>query len=148
MILKHISTLGPIGYLPAPGTCATLVTLPFAYILFTYAPQSVQLIAILLIFFGGAYAVRKALPSFGNQSDPSQIVIDEVAGTLFAFACVPLNFKMIVLGFILFRVLDIFKFGLIKKVEELPGEWGIMGDDLIAGVVTNLILQMVVPIFS
>jgi len=61
------------------------------------------------------------------------------------FACLPLNVPVIVLGFVLFRLFDIYKLGFIKKCESLPGAWGIMIDDLAAGILANIVLQFLVP---
>lgn len=145
MIYK-IPTLGPIGYLPAPGTMATLATLPLVILVRMYASHLDYAALCVWVFFFGIYIIAKVLPQFGNDSDPSCIVIDEVAGCLITFAWVPITLPTLVLGFILFRLLDIFKFGLIKKCEELPGAWGIMVDDLVAGVLANVVMQIMLPL--
>lgn len=147
-IFSHISTLGPIGYLPASGTAATLATILLVLVAHAYLTYPGYLILCGAIFFLGIMSIQKVHAIFDINSDPSCMVIDEVVGCLVTFACMPLNVPVLILGFVLFRFFDIYKFGLIKKCESLPGAWGIMTDDLVAGVVANIILQLLVPILK
>jgi phosphatidylglycerophosphatase A len=142
---KHIATLGLIGYLPAPGTCGTLVALPLALAL-ACLPFVVQNVVILAFVACSIYCIQQALPSF-TTSDPKQIVLDEVVGCLVTFFAVPLKLPYIVTGFCLFRILDIYKpFGL-KKLERLSGAWGVVADDLGAGVISNIVLHSIIKFF-
>src|SRR5438034_9150115 len=124
-IFKHIVTLGPIGYFPAPGTCGTSLALVLLYFLhladislFSYA---------LFVFVLGVlawYAVVHALDFF-ERNDPAEIVIDEVIGCLLTFFMIPLSFESMIVGFLLFRLFDISKpFG-VKNLERMGGAWGI-----------------------
>lgn len=138
-IVKHIATLGTFGYLPAPGTIGSMLALPCAYLL-SYAtfPYNYTLLlgSILFAFYG----INKALPSF-NHADPSAIIIDECAGmlvTLHGFSYHPLIFCA---GFILFRLFDIFKPLGIHYVEKLPGAYGVLLDDIGAGICAHLVLR-------
>lgn len=143
--LKYIPTLGPIGYLPAPGTMATLATLPLVILVHRFGSNLDYAALCVWVFFFGIYIIGKTRPYFGDERDPACIVIDEVAGCLITFAWIPITLPTLVLGFILFRLFDIFKFSLIRKCEELPGAWGIMVDDLVAGVLANLVMQLLLP---
>lgn len=143
VVQKSIVTLGPIGYLPAPGTMASLATIPLVLIANAYLSPTLYLLFCGVIFFLGIFIIQKLRFSFDLSKDPSHIVIDEVAGCMITFACVPITAKTLIFGFVLFRLLDIFKLGLIKKCEELPGAWGIMVDDLVAGLLANVIMQIV-----
>lgn len=143
--LRDIPTLGPIGYLPAPGTMATIATLPLVVLMHRYGSHYDYAALCIWVFFFGIYIIGKTLPSFGNDRDPACIVIDEVAGCLITFAWIPISLPTLALGFILFRLFDIFKLGFIKKCEEFPGAWGIMVDDLVAGVLANLVMQLLLP---
>jgi len=141
-IYLYIVTLGPVGYMSAPGTMATVVTLPFVYMLHTYVPDFfVQVGVIAGLFAIGMWLVRQTLRLFNMQSDdPSEIVYDEFIGCLITFCGITLSMQTVIIGFILFRFLDIFKFG-FKFVEQLNGEWGIMIDDIIAALIANIVLQ-------
>ena len=77
------------------------------------------------------------------KNDPSEIVIDEFVGCLFTFIAIKINFKTIILGFILFRIFDITKIFGIKRIEKLNGATGILLDDIAAGILSNLILQVI-----
>ena len=74
--------------------------------------------------------------------DPSTVVIDEVAGLLAALYLLPITWMTLIAGFLLFRLFDIWKPGLIRKVEAMRGGIGIVLDDLMAGVLTNLIIRL------
>lgn len=139
----HIATLGPIGYFAASGTVATFVTLPLVYALHSWVPQAGPYFAVMLSFLiVGLVVVQKALPCFNRQDDPSEIVLDEVVGCLITFWMIPLNPQSVMVGFVLFRVLDIIKFGLVKKAEDLAQAWGVMGDDVVAAIIANIILRL------
>jgi phosphatidylglycerophosphatase A len=73
---------------------------------------------------------------FWSVSDPQRVVIDEVSGQhlTYVLALAPLNWKYLLLGFILFRVFDIWKPFPARQAESLPGGWGIMADDWVAGI--------------
>lgn len=140
-----ISTLGPIGYLPAPGTFGTLATVVFIYLsnlfLFPAFYNALNVLLCILCF----YSIKKALPSF-IKNDPSEIIADEVIGTVVTFFLIPLNIFNLIVGFILFRFFDILKPLGIKKAEKLPGAWGVVMDDFAAGILSNLILQIYVSL--
>jgi phosphatidylglycerophosphatase A len=76
-----------------------------------------------------------------GQKDSKQIVIDELAGILVTFLFVPKVFSFLVVGFFLFRLFDIIKVFPANRLEKKKGSLGIVGDDLIAGVYANLVLQ-------
>ena len=145
-IYKDIVTLGPIGYLPAPGTCGTMLALVVLYALH-YSTISLLsyaiFVAVLTVF--SWYATVRALDYF-DHSDPSEIIIDEVIGCLLTFCMIPLTVPSIIVGFCLFRILDISKpFGL-KKLESMAGAWGILLDDIGAGIISNIILHVLISV--
>jgi phosphatidylglycerophosphatase A len=134
------ATLGPIGYLPASGTCATIVTIMFLVCLpHTYGYGYLALMALLSYF--AYFSINKIL-KITSTKDPSEIVIDEVLGTLTTFYGISLNPVMIGLGFILFRFFDISKIWPIYIFEKLPGASGILLDDVIAGLFSNVLLRV------
>lgn len=141
-VKRTIATLGPVGFLPAPGTCATALTLVFVGLL-SYLPALVYGIVTALVCWGAYYSIRDSLPSFGGEHDPQVIVIDEVAGTLITFLFLPLNGFTVLLGFVLFRVIDIFKpFG-ISEIEQGDDAWRILADDVVAGVLSRIVILLV-----
>jgi phosphatidylglycerophosphatase A len=75
--------------------------------------------------------------------DNQKVVIDEVAGMCISLLLVPLSVPYVAAGLILFRFFDITKPLYIRKAEHLPGGWGVMLDDVLAGIYTNLLLQLV-----
>lgn len=139
---KNILTLGPIGYLPASGTMATLCALPIVYALHKLGLASYALLTIALIFIS-SFCIRK---SKSDQKDPSEVIMDEVIGCLITFFNVKLNLVSISIGFILFRFFDILKPLGIKKVEQLKDWIGIIADDVLAGVIANLLLHLFIRV--
>ena len=135
---KSIATLGPIGYLPAPGTMGTLATLPLVYGLSMLSLEN-QFLAIASLSFISFFIIRQAL-TFFQVADPSQIILDEVIGCLITFIGIACTWQSLFVGFLLFRMFDILKpFG-IKRIEKLPGAWGVLLDDCVAGLFANILL--------
>ncbi len=140
----HISTLGPIGYLVAPGTVASLVTLPLVFWLQRLAPSPLAYGLILLAGFCAAIIIiNKALHHFKRYDDPSEIVLDEVIGCLLTFWGIAFSVQHVIVGFILFRFFDILKIGGIKYVQRLIDAWGIVLDDIFAAIIVNIILRLI-----
>ena len=142
MLTKWIATGLGSGYFPkAPGTFATLVAAILIYFLSPNNQSHILLICFCLA--AGVIASKKLEPLWGK--DPKQIVIDEFVG--FWIACLAINIQNIshlILAFILFRIFDIFKpFG-IKKLEYLPNGFGVMMDDVLAGIYAAVILNFVI----
>ena len=141
-VLKNILTLGPIGYLPASGTCASLITMPLAWVMRALPLSWYALVIIIGACISCAF-IYLCRAQF-TQKDPSEIVIDEVCGCLLACFALPALWWAWVLAFVLFRVGDISKVSIIGSAEKLPGSWGIMADDLAAGILSNLCVQLIV----
>ena len=138
-----LATLGPIGYLPAPGTIATLITLPIVYNLQVLLPDTLwYMVACVVACMVGLVVVHKTLHYLKRYDDPSEIVIDEVVGCMVTFIGIAWSVESVLLGFILFRFFDIFKIAGIYYVQQLEDEWGIMLDDVLAGILSNLILRL------
>ena len=101
--------------------------------------QVVVLLGVVLI----AVAVSDAAEESLGVTDDPRIVIDEIVGLWTAILFLPHSVPMIVLAFVLFRVLDVTKPGWIRRSGDLPGGWGVVMDDVVAGAAANLILQIV-----
>lgn len=141
LLARNIATLGFIGYLPiAPGTFSTLAATIFFGILKPALPF--HLIVLFVTIILGGIAAHQAEKLLGEK-DSSHIVIDEFAGFALSVLFVPLNIYYYAAAFILFRFFDILKPPPIKSIEiNLRGGAGIMADDLMAGVYTNILLQI------
>ena len=104
----------------------------------------VFLVFVLIFVLGAVYVASVAEKQMDGTDDPS-IVVDEMAGFLIAMAYVPLTVWSMLAGFVLFRALDIFKPPPVNTVErKFSGGLGIVGDDLVAGLMTNVLLQLAI----
>jgi phosphatidylglycerophosphatase A len=140
------TTLG-IGYIGKGGGTVAAVTCCICWYLAWvghYPPAILSVLITVCIVFVGVWSSNMVVPLWGK--DPARVVIDEVAGMCIGMLFLPVNVKYVLCALILFRFFDIKKPLLIKKMELLPGGWGIMLDDVLAGVYTNLLLQAVVAI--
>ena len=137
-----LATGGYVGKIPlAPGTLGSFWGLPAAYFL-SRLPVGVGIL-IIGVFILVAIAVSHRAADLLGQKDPGCIVIDEVAGMLVTLFAIPFNAGTAAVGFVLFRLLDIFKPFPIKALEQrLPGGAGIVLDDVVAGVMANLLLRI------
>ncbi|MES0491678.1 MAG: phosphatidylglycerophosphatase A [Leptospirales bacterium] len=140
---KFIATGFYSGLLkPAPGTWGSLAAI-FIIFLFQYlCPWNMKFMLLLFFLFTitvGTFSVRKYIRK-NLKKDPSEVVIDEWAGQALTFVFVATTVPNLIAGFILFRFLDILKPWPIKSFEKLPGEWGIMLDDIAAGILAATIL--------
>ena len=140
-LVKILSTFFYVGYLPLiPGTFASLVGVLIFYIARSNFP--IYICLTLCVIFSGFFVSGKAEKIF-NKKDPKYIVIDEVCGMLLSLMFLPLDIKFVIIAFVLFRLLDILKPYPANRIQELKGSIGIMGDDIVAGVYTNLIMLVV-----
>lgn len=130
-----------VGYSPvAPGTFGTLIGIPLYLIL---SPQGTNIYIIfttLFIILG--IEISSLAETIFNEHDSSKIIIDEIAGFLITMLFIPVNIKFILSGFVLFRIFDIWKPVPVSHLQKLPGGLGIMADDLMAGIYSNIILQI------
>ncbi|NTV02051.1 MAG: phosphatidylglycerophosphatase A [Chlorobiaceae bacterium] len=135
------SVLG-VGYIPfAPGTFGSLVA-ALAYFVFpAIAPLQWLVPLIVVTSVLGVWAGGVMEEEYGE--DPSAVVIDELAGQWLALAALPATPVVVLLSFLLFRFYDIVKPGLVDKAQSLPGGWGIMVDDLLAGLLANVTVRIV-----
>jgi phosphatidylglycerophosphatase A len=139
-----------IGFIPgAPGTYASLLTtLLFfaAYRLGGRILPDLLLSSVCLISMAGILASAEIYRRTDHE-DPSYIVIDEVAGQLLTFLFLPVSWMNLILGFLAFRVFDMWKPFPIRKLESLGGGVGVMADDLLAGVYANVLLRLLNLLF-
>jgi phosphatidylglycerophosphatase A len=141
-IAKLISTFVYAGIFPvASGTFASAVAV--LIVLNLYRQTWLYVAVMIVITALGIWASGVTEKAVGKK-DPSIVVIDEVAGVMVSFFLVPLSWPVILSGFFLFRAFDMFKIYPCDKLEEQGGGWGIMADDLFAGLYTNIVLQLAV----
>jgi len=144
---KLICTGMGLGLIPlAPGTFGALGGLATGYLIKQYANQPNVYLLLLIIFFIliGVYSSNKVIPEWGE--DPSRVVIDEVVGMWISMLFLPNNFMVMLAAFVFFRLFDIYKPFFIRKFEAFPLGWGIMLDDVAAGIFANVALQLVLVI--
>lgn len=122
-----------------PGTLGSAVGLIF---LLDRSTVPLQIVLILTIFFVGKICADEMISKTG-QKDPQNVVIDEVCGILVTFFLNAVTWKTIVIGFVLFRFFDIVKPFPVRRMEDLPGGWGVMADDLVAGLYANAFLKYI-----
>lgn len=125
----------------APGTFGTLVAVPLCYVLSTLSPFE-GLLSILL-FAGIAVPIAGEAEKLFNRKDSGRIVIDEMVGLLVTMFLIPWSTKGMVTGFVLFRLMDIVKPFPIRKLESsMKGGWGVVLDDVAAGIYANIALRL------
>ena len=134
------------GNIPfAPGTFGSLIGLPLCFALAGMSVAPAMLVTLLFIFF--AVWIADAAEKILEQSDPGCIVIDEIAGMLVALVGLPFNLITVVIGFVIFRILDILKPFPIRDLDKrIPGGLGVVADDVAAGIITNLLLRIIIQI--
>lgn len=143
------------GYSPiAPGTMGALVGVLFLIpelfrLTWHHLPTPIidpwYLVLIFSFFFIGVKATNELESEWGH--DPQRIVIDEIVGMWITMIAVNDTLSTLFAGFILFRIFDIWKPLGIRKAEKLKGGWGVMTDDVLAGVYANIVLQILIYFF-
>ena len=136
-----ISTVFFIGRFPiAPGTFCSFLAFLAWYFLRLYIESEFILYISLVLFFVGVAVSTIYSESIGKE-DPSEIVIDEWVGQWIALWLIPHSFIWGFASFLFFRVFDIFKPGPIKKMDDMHDAIGVMMDDVVAGILTCLLIQ-------
>jgi phosphatidylglycerophosphatase A len=132
------------GFVPvAPGTVGTLLGIPLFFLFSSFFVPAVSLLfTVVFIFF--SILVSHYAELLAEKKDPSHIVIDEIAGYLVTMATFPMQWEYVILGFFLFRILDIVKpFPADWINDNLTGGAGVVLDDVVAGLYANVILQVI-----
>jgi phosphatidylglycerophosphatase A len=130
------------GFSPvAPGTAGTLVGLVLFWPL-RQLPLAAQLAVLALVFLLGTWGAEIVARREGRE-DPGLVVVDEVVGMWISLLFVPFSLLTVVLAFFLFRVMDVVKPFPARQLESLHDGWGIMMDDVMAGIYANLALQAI-----
>lgn len=143
---KLAATVFGIGYLgKGVGTIAAFFGCLIWYLLFYgqgFPPVLFSCTLTLAVTLLGVWSGNKVEPLWGK--DHGRVVIDELAGIFISLLFVPVTIPYLIAGFVLFRFFDILKPLYIRQLEALPGGWGVMADDVLAGVYANIVLQLIV----
>jgi len=140
-IANLIATFFYVGLIPfAPGTFGTIAAIPLFYVL-SFTPVYLYIAITVILILISVRASNIAEGIYG-KTDPGQVVADEVCGYLVTMILVPPTLSNIFMGFLLFRLFDIAKPYPIRKLERLPGGWGIVMDDVAAGVYSCVTLHI------
>ena len=132
-----------LGFVPKlPGTAGTLLGVVLFYFLSFLQPW--QFFVTLFGFSLFAIWISDRAAAYSQNTDPQWVVIDEIVGVLFALALFAPTWPHLLGGFLLFRFFDMVKMGPVRWAEKLPGGWGIVIDDLVAGILANLVLRGIV----
>ncbi len=141
-LVKLLSTFFYVGNFPvAPGTLASAVGVLIYMILHKHMFLYFILFwVITYLGFQSSGRMEKLL----KKKDPGCVVIDEVSGVMIAFFMIPLTWSTVFTTFFLFRAFDMFKIYPCNIIENKGGAYGIMMDDIVAGLYTNLVMQIAV----
>ena len=131
-----------VGTIPfAPGTFGSLLGLPLCFLLAGIPWPAAMMVVVL--FTGLAVWVSNAAARILKRKDPGCIVVDEIAGMMITLVGVPFSMPAVIIGFIVFRILDILKPFPIRMLDQrLSGGVGIVADDVVAGIFANVITRI------
>jgi phosphatidylglycerophosphatase A len=141
---KLVSTCLGIGYIrKGAGTVAAFMGCIAWYFIQVRGVNALfDVLAILVLTLLGIWSATMVETEWGKDSN--KVVIDELLGMWISVFLIPAELKYIALAFVLFRFFDIVKPLYIRKAEALPGGWGVMADDVLAGIYSNILLHIVV----
>ena len=138
-----IATVFKAGYIPiAPGTVGSIIGLLVFWLIKDYASFTIEMFVAVALFFAGVWAstiVEQVL----ERHDPGVVIVDEVVGMLVALMLLPPTITVMFLAFLLFRVFDIIKPYPARWCEQLSRGWGIMMDDVVAGLYVNVLIHII-----
>jgi phosphatidylglycerophosphatase A len=142
LLINGLATFFGAGYFPvAPGTFASLLIALGYRLWFHRLPWTLYLAIGLVVYFIGVWA-SSAYAARLNKKDPRTVVIDEAVGQWTALLLVPPTWGLVLASFFLFRVFDVIKPLFIHKAESFRAGWGIMLDDILAGIYASVILNI------
>jgi len=141
-----LATCGYVGYAPvAPGTFGSAAGLAIFVLVRSSGSMVVELLTIGVLFAVGVWSGTEAEHHFGGI-DPGPIVLDEVVGMLITLALLPVNVTGAIVGFLIFRALDVVKPWPAGRFERLPGGLGVMADDGMAALYGNGIMRILMAL--
>ena len=136
---KFLASFFGLGFFPfASGTLASGAGLAFYFLLYQ---NIIWYLGATLLFLAVGFLTSGRVEKALGEKDPSCVVIDEVAGLMMALYLLPMTTPVIVTAFFLFRAFDMFKVYPANRFEAYPGSLGIMMDDIVAGLYTNIVVH-------
>jgi phosphatidylglycerophosphatase A len=145
-VAVFLATCGYVGYAPvAPGTFGSAAGLVVFALVRSSGSSIIELVTIGVLFAVGVWSGTEAEHHFGGV-DPGPIVLDEVVGMLITLALLPVNLTGALVGFFLFRALDVFKPWPSGRFERLPGGLGVMADDGMAALYGNGVMRILMAL--
>lgn len=139
-----IATCGYLGYVPiAPGTFGSALGLAVFYAVRATDSVVFELGIIMTLFVVGVWSGTVAEQHFGG-TDPRPVVLDEVVGMLVTLALLRVTVTGAIVGFLVFRALDVLKPWPSSRLESLPGGLGVMADDGMAAIYGNVLLRIAI----
>ena len=142
-ISEWIATCFKVGYLPlAPGTWGSVFAILLWWVLLKDLNTYIFGVVIIIFLLIGIVVSNIIIDQSGDH-DPSHIIIDELVGQWLALFLLPEGFFNIAISFILFRFFDIIKPWPIRLIEKFPKGLGVMSDDLTAGLITLVLIQII-----
>jgi phosphatidylglycerophosphatase A len=118
---------------PAPGTVGGLWGVPLAAAVAKLPGAWSQAAVVVALLLAAVFVCGAAARALGAASDPQPVALDEIVVLPIVFLAAPqLTWQVLLAGFLLFRLFDIWKPGMVREAEKLPGGWGIVGDDVAA----------------
>ncbi len=143
-ILKLIGTSLYTGFIPiGPGAFGSILAIPVIFLL-SKTPH-IYLIVTLAICIIGVISAHH-LGKVWQKKDDQRITIDEFAGMMVTLLFLKAYWWLVIIGFVLFRFFDIIKPLFIRSVERVSGGFGVMLDDIVSGIIANLILRLILLI--
>ena len=137
-----IATCGYVGYVPvAPGTAGSIAGLALYGAAGLLGGTQVEIGVLAVVLAVGVWSSAASERHLG-ETDPGVIVIDEVAGMLITLLALQPTWGGALAGFLAFRFFDVVKPFPARWAERLPGGWGVMADDVIAGLYAHLVLRL------
>ncbi|OFW02036.1 MAG: hypothetical protein A3I61_00785 [Acidobacteria bacterium RIFCSPLOWO2_02_FULL_68_18] len=141
-----IATCGPVGYVPlAPGTAGSAVGLALFWMVRAAGSSTLEIAIVALVAPLGVWSAGVAERHFGRV-DPGTVVVDEVLGQLVTLMFLPVNTTGALVGFLVFRLLDVVKPWPARRLEAWPGGLGVMADDGMAALYGNVIMRGLVAL--
>ncbi len=137
-----IATCGYVGYVPvAPGTAGSIAGLALYGAAGLLGGTQVEIGLLAVVLAVGVWSSAASERHFG-ETDPGAVVIDEVAGMLITLLALEPTWGGVLAGLLAFRFFDVVKPFPARWAERLPGGWGVMADDVIAGLYAHLVLRL------
>ena len=141
-LARFLASFFYLGFFPvAPGSLASLMGILIYFFLRRYP---LFYAAVFIVITGVGFVVSDRAEKDAGKKDPSFIVIDEVSGAMIAIFMLPMNPPVVWTAYFLFRAFDMFKIYPVYKYEKISGGVGVMMDDIIAGIYTNLFMHLAV----